>query len=460
MKATMIAVIALAMITASVKAELGETPKQFEPGRADETKAVSFVVGGRKAKGYYSIWKGRNLTHYGFFYEGRAVVESFWFNDRHQMTDAEWARFFKPYSKRFTLGKVIQGQDRNGRPISWAPILHHNGTRYGVVEYDHIKNTFGIYRADAWDYYSRMQGYIAVRQKSRTQLVYATAKQPDHNDVEREPGVEEHGDESYPDPTPTSNLPADLAKIKDAAKFERFLDVIATPGSQDTGARTTKAVRAVNMNPIVVPLYGADIRERLIVNMTQGDQWGHWRLIDQSEWLQTYEEDGAFRSIITFSFDNSLVRIDAMVFESDGSSCNCGGYETLEQQDFAKLARLLIATDAKQQPQQQPLPQQEDENDCVIVATKHLNELGNSVPWKQMLMFVYIVDGKREAIGHAVAVFKRSNDGNVWVNDKSGSDQIATTSTDANEILRVLGEKYSSRFHKQITLIGQFDKGS
>ena len=33
-------------------------------------------------------------------------------------------------------------------------------------------------------------------------------------------------------------------------------------------------------------------------------------------------------------------------------------------------------------------------------------------------------------------------------------------STDANEILRVLGEKYSSRFHKQITLIGKFDKGS
>ena len=77
-----------------------------------------------------------------------------------------------------------------------------------------------------------------------------------------------------------------------------------------------------------------------------------------------------------------------------------------------------------------------------------------------MLKFVYIVDGKREALGHAVAVFKGSNDGNVWVNDKSGSDELATTSTDANEILRVLGEKYSSRFHKQVTLIGEFDKGS
>ena len=102
----------------------------------------------------------------------------------------------------------------------------------------------------------------------------------------------------------------------------------------------------------------------------------------------------------------------------------------------------------------------EDENDCVIIATKHLHELGDSVSWKQMLTFVYIVDGKREALGHAVAVFKRSNDGNVWVNDKNGSDQIATTSTDANEILRVLGEKYSERSHKQVRLIGGFDKGS
>jgi hypothetical protein len=122
--------------------------------------------------------------------------------------------------------------------------------------------------------------------------------------------------------------------------------------------------------------------------------------------------------------------------------------------DQAALLRALNGCDAEAKPEAMP----QDENECVIIATKHLHELGDSVPWKQMLTFVYIVDGKREALGHAVAVFKRSDDGNVWVNDKSGSEKIATTSKDAKDILRVLGEKYSEQNHKQITLVGGFDK--
>jgi hypothetical protein len=76
-------------------------------------------------------------------------------------------------------------------------------------------------------------------------------------------------------------------------------------------------------------------------------------------------------------------------------------------------AQVLAQTEATPTPMATP----EDENDCVIVATKHLHDLGDSVPWKQMLMFVYVIDGKREAIGHAVAVFL---DNNVFVSGAYG----------------------------------------
>jgi hypothetical protein len=192
-----------------------------------------------------------------------------------------------------------------------------------------------------------------------------------------------------------------------------------------------------------------------------------WRLVKEDAHCQVYSDiSWADRKLLTVTFipeDRCRTFINVnLVWEY--TAAQGGGYvpqanverEILSEEEHILGQSLVMECEPEATPKATP----EDENDCVIVATKHLNELGNSVPWKKMLMFVYIVDGKRELLGHAVAVFKRSEDGNVWVNDKSGSDELATTSTDANEILRVLGEKYSERFHKQVTLIGGFDKGS
>ena len=61
--------MALAMITASVFGSIGETPRQFEPRKAD--------VSIEHDEGVFMSWRGSSLVHSGFFHKGQAIMEGF-----------------------------------------------------------------------------------------------------------------------------------------------------------------------------------------------------------------------------------------------------------------------------------------------------------------------------------------------------------------------------------------------
>jgi hypothetical protein len=116
-----IAVTTLAMITASVKAELGETPAQMEPRKPDSV--IPFK------DGYTMTWIGKTVTHVGYFINGKACSETFQFTDRRPLTDADVARFMHPYQslthysgwQQWQLGLFMNLSDRDDRPraVAW-----------------------------------------------------------------------------------------------------------------------------------------------------------------------------------------------------------------------------------------------------------------------------------------------------------------------------------------------------
>jgi hypothetical protein len=76
----------LAMITASVNAELGETPKQMESANPvhvehtdDGMTVFAWIV-------RYPKLDNKPLMHKGMFANGEAVAEQFMFIDRHAMS--------------------------------------------------------------------------------------------------------------------------------------------------------------------------------------------------------------------------------------------------------------------------------------------------------------------------------------------------------------------------------------
>jgi hypothetical protein len=103
-------------------------------------------------------------------------------------------------------------------------------------------------------------------------------------------------------------------------------------------------------------------------------------------------------------------------------------------------------------------PPQTDKNDCMVVATENLHRLASTAAWSGILAFRYVLDGGWLKDGHAVAVWKLSNDGLVYAVDSSGTYQLPTTSTDAREILNALGQRYAAEFNRRITLVGDFAK--
>ena len=99
-----------------------------------------------------------------------------------------------------------------------------------------------------------------------------------------------------------------------------------------------------------------------------------------------------------------------------------------------------------------------DENDCILIATNKYRDL--HAAWKKILTFHYVVNGKPlEDLGHAVVVWKITDDGDVWFYDKvTSSVNLHITSTDENEVLRALGAVYSKVTQQQVTLTGDYAK--
>jgi hypothetical protein len=105
-KATLIAT-ALAMITASVNAELGKTSAQMEPRKPDSV--IPFK------EGYTMTWIGKTVTHVGYFINGKACSETMtsparFKEDITPMAKASEALFaLKPVSFRYK--KAVDPED-------------------------------------------------------------------------------------------------------------------------------------------------------------------------------------------------------------------------------------------------------------------------------------------------------------------------------------------------------------
>jgi hypothetical protein len=248
----------LMLVASHAFGSLGETPRQFEPRRADEVS--------QHGGGVTMIWRGKTVTHAGFFYHGYAIVESFWFNDHRVVTKRDWERFIAPYY-RFRPGRdTVIGDDGK----SWFPIVRPDGTRFGVVMYNERLNWLSIWRADTWDYFAKASGYTP-----RTQVEPQRATQP-------------------------------------------------------------------------------------------------------------------------------------------------------------------------------------EKNDCMIVATENLHRLADASVWSNIVMFKYIVNGVPPRLGHAVAVWKITDDGKVFATDDDGTFELNTTSTDVLDILNALAVKYSTATRQRVFIDGHF----
>jgi hypothetical protein len=140
MSKLMIAVIGLAMLTASVNAELGESPLQMESGQPLSTEKsedgqydiLTWVVS-------YRALGNKPLLHVGMFPpNGKAIGEVYQFTDRHPMTSREIELFLKPYKalRRSSVSVLEGGQQFD--------LLRRDGSVAAVVDYDKGTHTLTI----------------------------------------------------------------------------------------------------------------------------------------------------------------------------------------------------------------------------------------------------------------------------------------------------------------------------
>jgi hypothetical protein len=132
----------LMMAASHASGSLGETPKQMEGRRPDSVE--------QHDGGFTCVWRGKTLTHSGFFANGVAIVETFWFNDHHVMLRNEYTRFLEPY-RGFRTSAVDDSSNDNA---CFFNLLYRDGTRYAVVMYNFRMQSLSIWRPDAWDYFA------------------------------------------------------------------------------------------------------------------------------------------------------------------------------------------------------------------------------------------------------------------------------------------------------------------
>jgi len=136
-----LAVLAIAC-AGSLKAELGETPAQFETGQPTEVKHFQGNITAM-------IWAGKSVTHFGVFDgSNRCVSETFWFADGRQMVLADFERFLAPYSDMSVLNKsrdergIYQFLGKNGKVIAVAAYFHEDN-RLSVMTLPFWNSTLG-----------------------------------------------------------------------------------------------------------------------------------------------------------------------------------------------------------------------------------------------------------------------------------------------------------------------------
>jgi hypothetical protein len=101
--------------------------------------------------------------------------------------------------------------------------------------------------------------------------------------------------------------------------------------------------------------------------------------------------------------------------------------------------------------------QSDDRKDCLIVASELNDRMKKtSTWWNQIIIYDVFVDGIKERQGHAVAGWKYSPDGHVYIGDITGSAELETSSEDIDVIMATLSASQSAKSGKHITLKGHF----
>ena len=106
-----------------------------------------------------------------------------------------------------------------------------------------------------------------------------------------------------------------------------------------------------------------------------------------------------------------------------------------------------------------PLPGGEEKpakNDCMIVATELLHRLSPASSWSRILTFKYTVNEYRASSGHALTVWKLSQDGKVFAADGNGTLELDTTSEQCSDVLAALSFKYTENWGANVVCVGHF----
>ena len=160
-----ITLCALFALAGSAVAMIGETPKQFEPGKPVESKMLAGNVA-------MMTWIGKTLIHIGQFdYNngGRCQREAFKFKDGHDMRKkpGELEKLLAPY------GKLTPYHAGNDGQRGYFKMVNSSGRLVGVAVYNYETYWLEVMTAYAWEYGERQDAEARIaahRQGSRTPL--------------------------------------------------------------------------------------------------------------------------------------------------------------------------------------------------------------------------------------------------------------------------------------------------
>jgi hypothetical protein len=126
---------ALTLFCCKAHAELGETPEQMASGKPIRVESI--------AGGTMMTWKWRDTYQQGFFVNGHAVMEAFWFGDGHKMKDAESTQFLKPYNG------YKHGKWQITKEFSYAALMNPiTGKTMAMMKYDFANETLSVWEIE------------------------------------------------------------------------------------------------------------------------------------------------------------------------------------------------------------------------------------------------------------------------------------------------------------------------
>jgi hypothetical protein len=120
-------------------------------------------------------WVGRRITHWGLFETMRAgnllcEMESFWFNDHHEMSQAELAKFLAPYVPFKVSPSSFDGEN------TYTFLIGRTGAKFALMLYRHDSNSLSVMSMNKWEQSykpwvtARVQAYSQQQQNAQLQL--------------------------------------------------------------------------------------------------------------------------------------------------------------------------------------------------------------------------------------------------------------------------------------------------